>query len=203
MNPWLAKRELKLQPKVFYSPYVPLIQTPVVLDPNVFMPRKGLLTRYGKKQLEENRAQEQKDKPINRRTFDATFASGNKDAIAEALYKLCELVVDNYAKYRKMEYGYLEAMRDDMVQECVLDCLRRIPRVQEGLKRKPDSSAFNCFLITADSLLRSWRVGTPVKKYEHLKTKYYKWLYETNPKMKVSLGNTGTSVEISARDWLL
>jgi hypothetical protein len=32
----------------FYCPYVPLTQTPVVLDPESFCPRKGILTRYGK-----------------------------------------------------------------------------------------------------------------------------------------------------------
>lgn len=37
----------------FYCPYVPLTQTPVVLDPESFSPRKGLLTRYGKKLLRE------------------------------------------------------------------------------------------------------------------------------------------------------
>jgi hypothetical protein len=36
----------------FYCPYVPLTQTPVVLDPESFCPRKGILTRYGKKLLE-------------------------------------------------------------------------------------------------------------------------------------------------------
>ena len=29
-----------------YSPYVPLIMTPLVYDPNTFTPRKGILTRY-------------------------------------------------------------------------------------------------------------------------------------------------------------
>lgn len=37
----------------FYLPYVPLTQTPVVLDPESFCPRKGILTRYGKKLLRE------------------------------------------------------------------------------------------------------------------------------------------------------
>lgn len=37
----------------FYCPYVPLTQTPVVLDPESFCPRKGLLVRYGKKLLRE------------------------------------------------------------------------------------------------------------------------------------------------------
>jgi hypothetical protein len=37
----------------FYCPYVPLTQTPVVLDPESFCPRKGIMTRYGKKLLRE------------------------------------------------------------------------------------------------------------------------------------------------------
>ncbi len=37
----------------YYCPYVPLTQTPVVLDPESFCPRKGILTRYGKKLLRE------------------------------------------------------------------------------------------------------------------------------------------------------
>lgn len=37
----------------FFAPYVPLTQTPTVLDPDGFTPRKGLLTRYGKKLLRE------------------------------------------------------------------------------------------------------------------------------------------------------
>jgi hypothetical protein len=37
----------------YYCPYVPLTQTPTVLDPDSFTPRKGLMTRYGKKLLRE------------------------------------------------------------------------------------------------------------------------------------------------------
>lgn len=37
----------------FYAPYVPLIQTPIVLDPASFSPRKGILTRYSKKLLKK------------------------------------------------------------------------------------------------------------------------------------------------------
>ena len=37
----------------FFCPYVPLTQTPVVLDPENLCPRKGLLTRYGKRLLRE------------------------------------------------------------------------------------------------------------------------------------------------------
>ena len=34
-----------------FAPYIPLIMTPLVYDPNTFTPRKGLLTRYAKKML--------------------------------------------------------------------------------------------------------------------------------------------------------
>jgi hypothetical protein len=37
----------------FYAPYIPLTRTPIVLDPDSFNPRKGILTRYGKKLNEE------------------------------------------------------------------------------------------------------------------------------------------------------
>lgn len=37
----------------FYCPYVPLQKTPVILDPAEFTPRKGILTRYGKKLLKD------------------------------------------------------------------------------------------------------------------------------------------------------
>lgn len=37
----------------FYCPYVPLTQTPVVLNPESFCPSKGIITRYGKKLLRE------------------------------------------------------------------------------------------------------------------------------------------------------
>jgi len=32
-----------------HAPYIPLIQTNVLMDPNDFTPRKGFMTRYGKK----------------------------------------------------------------------------------------------------------------------------------------------------------
>ena len=32
-----------------FAPYIPLIMTPLVYDPETFTPRKGLLTRYAKK----------------------------------------------------------------------------------------------------------------------------------------------------------
>ena len=37
-----------------YAPYIPLQQLPTVVDPETFQPRKGLLTRYGKVQIEPN-----------------------------------------------------------------------------------------------------------------------------------------------------
>lgn len=37
-----------LETGAYYSPYVPLIMTPTVLDPDNFTPRKGVMTRYAK-----------------------------------------------------------------------------------------------------------------------------------------------------------
>ena len=37
----------------FYAPYIPLLSTPTVLDPNSHSPSKGVTTRYGKKLLED------------------------------------------------------------------------------------------------------------------------------------------------------
>lgn len=34
-----------------YAPYIPLIMTPLVYDPNTFTPRKGIMTRYAKKMI--------------------------------------------------------------------------------------------------------------------------------------------------------
>ena len=36
---------------VVFAPYIPLIMTPLVYDPDTFTPRKGLLTRYAKKMI--------------------------------------------------------------------------------------------------------------------------------------------------------
>lgn len=47
------KGESYMDSGYFFCPYVPLTQTPVVLDTESFCPRKGLLTRYGKKMLRE------------------------------------------------------------------------------------------------------------------------------------------------------
>jgi len=35
-----------------YAPYIPLQQLPTITDPETFQPRKGILTRYGKVQIE-------------------------------------------------------------------------------------------------------------------------------------------------------
>lgn len=38
-----------LETGAVYSPYIPLIMTPLVYDPNNFTPRRGIMTRYAKK----------------------------------------------------------------------------------------------------------------------------------------------------------
>jgi len=40
-----------LETGAVYAPYIPLIMTPLVYDPNTFTPRKGLMTRYAKKMI--------------------------------------------------------------------------------------------------------------------------------------------------------
>ena len=40
-----------LETGAVFAPYVPLIMTPLVYDPDTFTPRKGLLTRYAKKMI--------------------------------------------------------------------------------------------------------------------------------------------------------
>ena len=40
-----------LETGAVYAPYVPLMMTPLVYDPNTFTPRKGIMTRYAKKML--------------------------------------------------------------------------------------------------------------------------------------------------------
>jgi hypothetical protein len=37
----------------FYAPYIPLLSTPTVLNPDSYSPSKGLMTRYGKKLIED------------------------------------------------------------------------------------------------------------------------------------------------------
>ena len=58
-NPYMTENQILLgfrgsqflEAGAVFSPYVPLIMTPMVYDPNTFVPRKGLLTRYAKKML--------------------------------------------------------------------------------------------------------------------------------------------------------
>jgi len=40
-----------LETGAVFAPYIPLIMTPMVYDPETFVPRKGLLTRYAKKMV--------------------------------------------------------------------------------------------------------------------------------------------------------
>jgi hypothetical protein len=40
-----------LETGAVFAPYIPLIMTPLVYDPDTFVPRKGLLTRYAKKMV--------------------------------------------------------------------------------------------------------------------------------------------------------
>ena len=40
-----------LETGAVFAPYIPMIMTPLVYDPDTFTPRKGLLTRYAKKML--------------------------------------------------------------------------------------------------------------------------------------------------------
>ena len=40
-----------LETGAVYAPYIPLIMTPLVYDPNSFTPRKGVMTRYAKKMV--------------------------------------------------------------------------------------------------------------------------------------------------------
>ena len=40
-----------LETGAVYAPYIPLMMTPLVYDPNTFTPRKGLMTRYAKKMI--------------------------------------------------------------------------------------------------------------------------------------------------------
>ena len=40
-----------LETGAVYAPYVPLMMTPLVYDPNTFTPRKGIMTRYAKKMV--------------------------------------------------------------------------------------------------------------------------------------------------------
>jgi hypothetical protein len=56
-NPYMAENTILLgyrgnqflEAGAVFAPYIPLIMTPLVYDPDTFTPRKGLLTRYAKK----------------------------------------------------------------------------------------------------------------------------------------------------------
>jgi len=56
-NPYMTSNQILLgyrgtqflESGAVFAPYIPLIMTPLVYDPNTFVPRKGLLTRYAKK----------------------------------------------------------------------------------------------------------------------------------------------------------
>lgn len=58
-NPYMTSNELLmgyrggnfLETGAVYAPYVPLIMTPLVYDPQNFTPRRGVLTRYAKKMV--------------------------------------------------------------------------------------------------------------------------------------------------------
>lgn len=52
-NGW--KGDSHLDTGYYYAPYVPLQTTPVVLDPQEFKPKEGILTRYGKKLIEDGK----------------------------------------------------------------------------------------------------------------------------------------------------
>jgi len=40
-----------LETGAVYAPYIPLMMTPLVYDPDTFTPRKGIMTRYAKKMI--------------------------------------------------------------------------------------------------------------------------------------------------------
>ena len=58
-NPYLTSNQILmgykgsqfLETGAVYAPYIPLIMTPLVYDPETFTPRKGLMTRYAKKMV--------------------------------------------------------------------------------------------------------------------------------------------------------
>jgi hypothetical protein len=58
-NPYMTENKILvgfrgsnfLETGAVYSPYVPLIMTPLVYDPQDFTPRKGVMTRYAKKMI--------------------------------------------------------------------------------------------------------------------------------------------------------
>ena len=58
-NPYMTENSILLgfrggqflETGAVYSPYVPLMMTPLIYDPQTFTPRKGLMTRYAKKMI--------------------------------------------------------------------------------------------------------------------------------------------------------
>jgi hypothetical protein len=58
-NPYMVENQILLgfrgtqflESGAVFAPYIPLIMTPLVYDPETFTPRKGLLTRYAKKMV--------------------------------------------------------------------------------------------------------------------------------------------------------
>jgi hypothetical protein len=58
-NPYMLENQILLglrgtqflETGAVYAPYIPLIMTPLVYDPNTFTPRKGIMTRYAKKMV--------------------------------------------------------------------------------------------------------------------------------------------------------
>ena len=58
-NPYMTSNQILLgfrgtqflESGAVFAPYIPLIMTPLVYDPDTFVPRKGLLTRYAKKMV--------------------------------------------------------------------------------------------------------------------------------------------------------
>jgi hypothetical protein len=58
-NPYITSNQILmgykgsqfLETGAVYAPYIPLIMTPLVYDPDTFTPRKGLMTRYAKKMV--------------------------------------------------------------------------------------------------------------------------------------------------------
>ena len=58
-NPYMTENQVLLgfrgtqflESGAVFAPYIPLIMTPLVYDPDTFTPRKGLLTRYAKKMV--------------------------------------------------------------------------------------------------------------------------------------------------------
>ena len=58
-NPYMTENQILmgyrgtqfLETGATFAPYIPLIMTPLVYDPDTFTPRKGLLTRYAKKMI--------------------------------------------------------------------------------------------------------------------------------------------------------